>query len=143
VQRRSELRLEICTQEFVTGAVKIEARDRPNTELLQKAHKKHDYRLHIILRTCNVVQGTWSFTRFSIALQTRLFLHHSFGHFPKTPGCKSRVRVPLTRLSQPQSGRPARLRYIDGEPITEGNGTPAWRDDWRLWPTSKHAFHRL
>jgi hypothetical protein len=61
----------------------------------------------------------------------------------ETPGCKSRVRVPLTRLSQPQSGRPARLRYIDGEPITEGNGTPAWKDDWRLWPTSKHAFHRL
>ena len=27
------------------------------------------------------------------------------------------MRVPLTRLSQPQSGRPARLRYIDGEPI--------------------------
>jgi hypothetical protein len=21
--------------------------------------------------------------------------------------------------------------YIDGEPMTEGNGTPAWRDGWR------------
>jgi hypothetical protein len=75
-------------KKFVTGAVKIEARDRPNTEILQKAHKKHDYRSHIILRTCNVVQGTWSFTRFSIALQTHLFMHPSFGNLPKHPVVK-------------------------------------------------------